>query len=165
MTDVALYQFAMSHYNEKARWGLDWKGIPHVRHSLLPGPHKLQMMRLSGQGQVPVLKDGSKIVHGSSAILAHLETLQAEPRLVPEDPALAQAALRIQGEFDAEVGPAVRLGRFFEVMPSSCYLASQFTPRIDDTARPDIDTTEAHRVYLTLLRAETHARLPDEACP
>ena len=31
---------------------------------------------------------------------------------------------------------------------------------IDDRGRPAFDTTDAHRVYLTLLRAETHARLP-----
>ncbi len=170
MTDVALYQFAMSHYNEKARWGLDWKGIPHVRHSLLPGPHKLQMMRLSGQGQVPVLKDGSKIVHGSSAILAHLETLQAEPRLVPEDPALAEAALRIQGEFDAEVGPAVRLGRFFEVMPSSRYLASQFThdkPRhtqlLYGAVFPLVKRLMASQMKLTAENAEIARRVTGEA--
>ena len=39
MTDVAgdrpvLWQFRFSHFNEKARWALDWKGIAHVRRSL-----------------------------------------------------------------------------------------------------------------------------------
>src|SRR5262249_57994767 len=32
-----LWQFRQSHYNEKARWVLDWKRIRHVRHSLSPG--------------------------------------------------------------------------------------------------------------------------------
>ena len=31
--------------------------------------------------------------------------------------------------------------------------------QVDETARPDIDTTEAHRVYLMLLRAATGARM------
>ena len=26
-----LWHFPISHYNEKARWALDWKRIPHVR--------------------------------------------------------------------------------------------------------------------------------------
>ncbi len=29
-----LWHFPISHYNEKARWALDWKGIPHVRRAL-----------------------------------------------------------------------------------------------------------------------------------
>ncbi len=127
MSEIELYQFAMSHFNEKARWGLDWKGLPHRRHSLLPGPHKARMMRLSGQDQVPVLKNGESIVAGSSQILAHLEAFQPEARLVPEDPVLAEAALRIQTEFDAVVGPAVRLARFVEVLPNPRYFALQFT--------------------------------------
>ncbi|MCP5373247.1 MAG: amidase [Hyphomicrobiales bacterium] len=34
--------------------------------------------------------------------------------------------------------------------------------QVDDRARPPLDTTESHRVYLTLLRAATHSRLPRE---
>jgi glutathione S-transferase len=127
MSEVALYQFAMSHFNEKARWGLDWKRIPHRRHSLLPGPHKLQMMRLSGQDQVPVLKHGEDVIAGSAQILAHLEAFQPAAPLLPEDPALADEARRLQSEFDATLGPAVRLARFVEVMPNPGYFARQFT--------------------------------------
>jgi len=29
-----LWHFPISHYNEKARWALDWKGIPHLRRAL-----------------------------------------------------------------------------------------------------------------------------------
>ena len=35
-----LWQIAISHYSEKVRWALDWKGIPHVRHSLVPLFHE-----------------------------------------------------------------------------------------------------------------------------
>lgn len=170
MSEIALYQFAVSHYNEKARWGLDWKGIPHVRHSLLPGPHKLQMMRLSRQDQVPVLTDGAEVVVGSSAILAHLEARQLEPRLVPEDPALAEAALRIQREFDSEVGPAVRLGRFFEVLPDSGYMAAQFTsdkPRhtqlLYRAVFPLVKRLMAGQMKLTAENAEPARRKTEEA--
>jgi glutathione S-transferase len=36
MAVPVLWQFAFSHFNEKVRWALDWKGIPHVRRSLPP---------------------------------------------------------------------------------------------------------------------------------
>jgi hypothetical protein len=37
METPVLFQFTYSHFNEKARWALDLKHVPHVRHSLLPG--------------------------------------------------------------------------------------------------------------------------------
>ena len=32
-----LWHFPISHYNEKARWALDWKRIPHERRALAMG--------------------------------------------------------------------------------------------------------------------------------
>ena len=37
---VTLHQFRYSHFNEKVRWALDFKGIAHERVSELPGPHR-----------------------------------------------------------------------------------------------------------------------------
>jgi len=34
MAPPALWHFPISHFNEKARWALDWKRIPHVRRAL-----------------------------------------------------------------------------------------------------------------------------------
>jgi glutathione S-transferase len=36
---IELLQFRHSPYNEKVRWALDLKRLPHRRRSLLPGPH------------------------------------------------------------------------------------------------------------------------------
>lgn len=60
-----LLHFPVSHFNEKGRWALDYKGVPHVRTALLPGPHKLRVQRVSGQGRVPVLRDGETVIAGS----------------------------------------------------------------------------------------------------
>ncbi len=34
-----LIQLDISHYSEKVRWALDYKQVPHVRRSPLPGSH------------------------------------------------------------------------------------------------------------------------------
>ena len=34
-----LYDFTFSHYSEKARWALDFKGVPYTPRHLLPGFH------------------------------------------------------------------------------------------------------------------------------
>lgn len=46
---VELVQFPFSHLNEKARWDLDWKEIPHPSRSLLPGLHSSVVKRMTGQ--------------------------------------------------------------------------------------------------------------------
>jgi glutathione S-transferase len=127
MATPELFQFQYSHYNEKARWALDYKGVAHVRRSVLPGPHALQIARLSGQPQVPVLRVDGEPVKGSSEIIDYLERHHPEPPLYPEDPAERERAFAIRDEFDAEVGPAVRVALFHETLPESDYLARMFS--------------------------------------
>jgi glutathione S-transferase len=123
---VILHQFRHSHFNEKARWALDWKRVPHRRRSHLPGPHALAMLRLSGQTATPVLElDGARVA-GSARILDALERRFPEPALFPEDPALRQRALAIQDEFDREVGPAVRTALFSALIREPDYLCRLF---------------------------------------
>jgi glutathione S-transferase len=50
-----LWQYSFSNFNEKARWALDFKRIPHRRNSLLPGgPKAIAFSR--GEGTLPVLE-------------------------------------------------------------------------------------------------------------
>jgi glutathione S-transferase len=74
------------------------------------------MKRLTGRTETPVLVDDDEVVAGSAAILAHLERRFPNPPLEPPAPAQRERALAIAREFDDEVGPAVRLAKFFEVM-------------------------------------------------
>jgi hypothetical protein len=57
-----LWQLELSHYNEKVRWALDYKRVPHIRRSLLPGLHILKAKRLTGDtSTTPVLTlDGGR---------------------------------------------------------------------------------------------------------
>jgi glutathione S-transferase len=116
VAEIELFQFEGSHFNEKARWALDWKSVPHERISLLPGPHMGTMKKLTGATETPALRDGGRVVAGSTAILEHLEERFPEPALFPADPAERERALAIVRHWDDEVGPAVRLAKFFEVM-------------------------------------------------
>ena len=127
MTTPELFQFRISHFNEKARWALDCKGIEHVRHSLLPGPHKITMKKVSGQEQVPVLRVDGQVIAGSNAIIDYVEARRAEPPLYPRDPELKRRALELQAEFDAEVGPAIRLAMFQELLADPGYFTGLLT--------------------------------------
>lgn len=65
-----LWHFRVSHYNEKVRWGLDFKRWPHVRRTLVPGFHLPVARWISGQNLLPILRLQGRVVAGSSQILA-----------------------------------------------------------------------------------------------
>ncbi len=123
---IELVQFLASHFNEKARWALDWKGLPHTRRSLLPGPHIPVVRRLSGQTATPVLLIDERVVAGSADILAALEELRPEPPLFPSDPEARAEVEALQAHFDEEVGPQVRTALFSVLLDEPGYLCAIF---------------------------------------
>ena len=71
---IELLQFRHSPYNEKVRWALDLKQVPHRRRSLLPGPHVATVRRLTGRSTTPALRlDDGSVIDGSAHILEWLE--------------------------------------------------------------------------------------------
>jgi len=125
--DLALHMFPSSHYNEKARWALDWKELAHRRIPYLPGPHALQIQRLSGQTATPVLVMDGRAIAGSARIIEELEREFPARPLHPGDPALRERALGVQRRFDDEVGPAVRTVVFSVMIDELNYLRDVFT--------------------------------------
>jgi glutathione S-transferase len=124
---LELLQFRLSHYNEKARWALDWKGAPHRRTDLLPGPHAPRILWLTGRTQTPVLRVDGRIVADSARILEELERLFPEPPLLPKEPSLRRRALEIESRFDSEVGPAVRRTLFRVLLAEPDYVCGLFS--------------------------------------
>jgi glutathione S-transferase len=121
-----LLMFLRSHYNEKARWALDWKRVPHRRTPLLPGPHGGRIRKLTGQTAVPVLLVDGEPIAGSARIIDVLEKSHPEPPLYPADPAERERALEIQRYFDDEVGPKIRRALFSILLDHPRYLAEIF---------------------------------------
>jgi glutathione S-transferase len=134
-----LWQFRQSHFNEKIRWALDWKGIPHVRRSVLAGPHIPVMLWMTGRKQVPVLMIDGRTVTDSTDIIAALEARNPDPPLYPSDPALRGRALALEDFFDRELGPHVRRAFFHAVLPDTDFsvalLATGFGPAVQTLYR------------------------------
>jgi glutathione S-transferase len=124
MAECTRYQFQGSHFNEKARWALDLKRVPHERKSLMPGPHMLTMRKLTGASETPALVDEGQVIPGSTAILEHLERRFPEPALFPADPTERERAQGIVRHWDEQVGPAVRLAKFYQVMDADYALGA-----------------------------------------
>ena len=80
---MELYQFRHSAFCEKVRLVLAVKRLDYTVVEVSPGLGQLELFRLSGQRQVPVLVDGSEVIADSTAIALYLERHQPEPQLLP----------------------------------------------------------------------------------
>jgi glutathione S-transferase len=120
-----LWQYNFSNFNEKARWALDFKGISHVRHSLLPGSPRA--MLFSRRGTLPVLDlEGERIVD-STRIIAALEQRFPQPPLYPEDPGERSAALELEEFFDEQAGHELRRAAFYEWRANPRFVSALLT--------------------------------------
>ncbi len=115
---VRLYQFRCSHFCEKVRWALDFKGIAWQAVDLVPGRHMREVRAIAPRSSVPVLVDGTQVIQGSGAIISHLDQVQRERPLTPGDPLAASMALEWERYLDAQLGVPLRLWFYHQLLPS-----------------------------------------------
>jgi glutathione S-transferase len=83
---MELHQFKHSAFCEKVRLVLAAKGLDYTIVEVVPGLGQVELFRLSGQRQVPVLVDGGEVIADSTEIALHLERRHPLPALLPSDP-------------------------------------------------------------------------------
>ena len=107
METPLLWHIPLSHYNEKVRWALDYKGIAHRRRVLGPD-YLIRAWRATGQGKLPILWLDGRAIADSTRIIAALEERFPKPPLYPSDAAAQQRALALEDDLDETLGPALR---------------------------------------------------------
>ena len=107
MDPPVLWHIPFSHFSEKVRWALDYKGIAH-RRRVLGSDYLIKVWRATGQGKLPVLWLDGRAIADSTRIIAALEEHYPEPRLYPHDSAARQRALALEDDLDETLGPALR---------------------------------------------------------
>ena len=132
MSGMRLITIPMSHYCEKARWGLVRLGLPYTEERHLQGFHYLPTLWASGSRKVPVLIDGRNVVSDSTAILRHLDAY-APPaaRLYPEDAALRERVEALEDRLDEVLGVESRRWVYFHYLTKpdeALEIASQGAP-------------------------------------
>ena len=129
MDEPVLWQLKVSHYNEKARWALDHKGIPHARRSVdADGSHRKIAGELTDGNTFPVLVLDGQAIGDSTDIIAALEERQPDPPLYPADPEDRRRALELEDFFDEELGPYTRLIVVDHTSADAGLFLSTFTP-------------------------------------
>jgi glutathione S-transferase len=113
-----LWQIKVSHYNEKVRWALDYKRIPHRRIAPWPLFGSLPAAWLMTRAlTLPVLRLDGRTIGDSTAIVAALEQRYPEPPLYPADAAQRERALELEDFFDEQLAPYVRRLAWFHLAP------------------------------------------------
>src|SRR5256885_14970088 len=97
-----LWHLEISHYNEKARWALDYKGIAHVRRAVTPALQELTARRLRAGRTVPVLEMNGGAIGDSTKIIEEIERRWAGPPPYPPHPGGRSRALRLAGQFHGQ---------------------------------------------------------------
>lgn len=101
---LELYQFELSQFSEKVRLVLDYKGLAYRKIEVVPGVGQLDLFRLSGQRQVPVLKDGNIVISDSTAIALYLDKTYPDRPIIPTDAQKKATCLLLEQWADSSIG-------------------------------------------------------------
>lgn len=105
---LVLYQFPLSHFCEKVRWALDYKGLSYTSKNLLPGLHVKEIGKIAPGSSVPVLDHNGRIIQGAGQIISYLDEYFPDKKLTPVNPGERQATQEWERYLDAEVGVHLR---------------------------------------------------------
>jgi glutathione S-transferase len=118
MAPARLVTIPISHFCEKARWGLDRAGIAYREERHIQLVHRVASRRAGGRGTVPVLVTAEGVFAQSAGILAYADG-RTEPgaRLYPAEPSLHDEVVALERDFDADLGPEARRWAYFHILP------------------------------------------------
>jgi glutathione S-transferase len=122
---LRLVTIPISHYCEKARWGLERAGIAYSEERHVQGIHMLMAKRAGGGITVPVLVTPEGSLGESEEILHWVdERTPEEYRLYPSEPEQRAEVERIARRLDAELGPKGRRLMYVNMLPAKDLLLS-----------------------------------------
>jgi glutathione S-transferase len=111
----------LSHYCEKARWGLDRAALPYREEAHAPLLSRLATRRSDGV-TVPVLVAGPVRVTDSTEILVHADSCRGGDVLYPRDTAQRARVDALEERFDQDLGTHVRRWAYTHLLPDKALL-------------------------------------------
>jgi glutathione S-transferase len=106
---LRLITIPISHYCEKARWGLERAGLPYREEPHVQGIHRIAARRAGGGATVPVLVTPEGAIGESADILAWCDRHTSPAhQLFPGEPSEREEVESLCARFDDELGPKAR---------------------------------------------------------
>lgn len=157
MTTTVLYQFPISHFCEKARWALDYKGIDYRVRNLIPGPHRAAMSKLAARSSVPLLVSGGEAIQGSAEIINWAERRHPTHRLTPSSSLDASMAAEWERSADGQIGVPLRCLFYYHVLQDRTLSTTLLTDQGPWWGRP------LYRVIFPRVRSKMRAMMKIDA--
>ena len=121
-----LITIPISHYCEKARWGLDRLSLSYVEQPHLLAYHRKATAAVGGTS-VPVLVMGTEALTDSTDILRYLDTLAPDStQLYPKDLSLREQVNTLEDWFNRDLGPETRRWGYFHLLDQDALLRQQW---------------------------------------
>ena len=136
---LELYQWELSQFSEKVRLLLDYKGLEYRKIEVAPGIGQLELFRLTGQKQVPVLKDGNRYIADSTEIAKYLDSEYPDRLLIPIDPKKRALTLLLEDWTDESIGAKGRKALFAAISQDQSFRKSLLPVSTPDILRSVIE--------------------------
>jgi len=124
---MKLLIFPHSHFCEKARWALDYKGIDYEPVAVMPGLHMRTIRRIAPTSTLPVLVTDDDTVQGSNAIFDYLDEHYPERRLTPVDNDPRATCVALEQRMDENLGVPIRQILYASLLEHPDFIAQCFT--------------------------------------
>lgn len=112
-----LITIPISHYCEKARWGLEYARVPYKEERHLQGFHFRAVRKVADTDTAPVLVTPEQVLTDSTDILKWCDGLApADRKLYPSEPGLREEVEKFEDWLDEVFGPAGRLWMYTYVL-------------------------------------------------
>lgn len=112
---LRLITIPISHYCDKARWGLERAGLTYREDAHLQLFHYAATLRAGGGITAPVLVHDQGVIDDSSDILHWIDARCPEVGLYPDG--LGDEVRALEARYDAELGPSGRLFMYNKLLP------------------------------------------------
>jgi len=130
---LELHQFRHSPYCLKVRMALAAKKLEYRTIEITPAIGQIEIFQKTGQKKLPVLFDKETTIHDSSSIIRHLEKIEIEPKLIPEDSKEASQAQIIENWADTTLAKSIKIVFLEEIMKSPALISSLLPNEISDS--------------------------------
>ena len=130
---LELHQFRHSPFCLKVRMALAAKKLEYRTVEIIPTIGQIDIFQKTGQKKLPVLFDNGKIIYNSSSIIRHLEKIQINPKLIPDDPKEASQVQIIENWADTTLAKAIKIVFLEEIIKNPILISSLLTKEISDS--------------------------------
>ena len=130
---LELHQFRHSPYCLKVRMALAAKKLKYRTREITPAIGQIDIFQKTGQRKLPVLFDNEITIHNSSSIIRHLEKIQIEPKLIPDNPKERSQAQIIENWADTTLAKSIKIVFLEEIMKNPTLISSLLPNEISDS--------------------------------